>query len=121
RAWRRRPEEHPVLFVAMQLMCGVILAALLVLFERAMGRSVDPAAVDLRHFSLHPWTAPRLATLAGILLGHAAVLWLCALACVMPAVHWRLPRRASPWHVACALLWILPTAVAASVGARRGW
>ena len=121
RSRRRRPEDHALLFAAVQLACGVILAALLVQFERTLGRSVDPAAVDLRHFSLHPWTAPRLATLAGILLGHAAVLWLCALTCVMALAAWRLPRRPSSRHLVAAILWLVPIVAVAAAGAARDW
>jgi len=73
RVRRPAPERSPAVFIGMQLACGLFVAALLVLFERVLGRSVDPAAVDLRHFSLHPWTSARLATLTGILLSHAAV------------------------------------------------
>src|SRR4029450_7253765 len=83
RAIRRSPESQWMLFVAAQLLCGIVLAVLLVLFERVLGRSVDPSTVDLRHFSLHPSTATRLATLIGVLLGHAPVLWGGALACTI--------------------------------------
>jgi signal transduction histidine kinase len=121
RARRRAPERSPALFAAMQLACGIFVAALLVLFERTLGRSVDPAAVDLRHFSLHPWTSARLATLTGILLGHAAVLWLCALACVVALARWRLPRRMSSMHALAAALWIAPIAVVTALAASRGW
>jgi signal transduction histidine kinase len=121
RARRQGPHDSLVVFVATQLLCGLFLAALLVLFERVLGRSVDPAAVDLRHFSLHPWTAARLATLTGILLGHAAVLWTGALACVMALARWRLPRRWSSQHAAAAGLWLVPIALVALTGARRGW
>jgi hypothetical protein len=54
RAIRRSPEHDWVSFVAAQLVCGIALAALLVVFERLLGRSLDPSQVDLRHFSLHP-------------------------------------------------------------------
>jgi signal transduction histidine kinase len=121
RARRRSPEANLVVFAAAQLICGAFLAAVLVLFERLLGRSVDPAAVDLRHFSLHPWTAARLATLIGILLCHAAVLWGGALACVMTLARWRLPRGWSSWHLVAAALWLVPTVVVISVGAARGW
>jgi len=121
RSRRRRPDDQLVLFITTQLACGVLLAGLLVLFEWVMGRSLDPAAVDLRHFSLHPWTAPRLATLTGVLLGHAAVLWTGALACVMALARWRLPRRWSSRHVAAATLWLVPIAGVAVLGARRNW
>jgi len=121
RSRRRRTDEKRVLFIATQLACGAILAGLLVLFEWVMGRSLDPAAVDLRHFSLHPWTAARLATLAGVLLGHAAVLWTGALACVMALAGWRLPRRWSSRHFTAAALWLVPIAAIAGPGATRNW
>src|SRR6185503_16157697 len=108
RVRRPAPERSPAVFIGMQLACGLFVAALLVLFERVLGRSVDPAAVDLRHFSLHPWTSARLATLTGILLSHAAVLWLSALACVVALARWRLPRRLSSMHLLAAACWILP-------------
>ena len=121
RSRRRPPDAHRLAFVTTQLACGILLAALLVLFERVLGRSIDPAAVDLRHFSLHPWTAPRLATLSGILFGHAAVLWTGALVCVLALARWRLPRRVSSRHLEAAALWLLPIAAVAAVGARRNW
>jgi len=121
RSRRRWPDQETVLFAATQCVCGVVMAATLAAFEIVLGRSVDPAAVDLRHFSLHPWTAPRLATLAGILLGHAAVIWACALGCVIALSRWRLPRQWSSRHLIAALLWLLPTATIAVVGSFRGW
>jgi signal transduction histidine kinase len=121
RSRRRWPDQEMVLFGATQIACGALLAALLVLFEWVMGRSLDPAAVDLRHFSLHPWTAPRLATLAGVLLGQASVLWMGALACAMALAGWRLPRRVSSRHAVAAALWLVPIAAVAWVGASRDW
>src|SRR5207237_6632166 len=109
------------LFVIVQLVCGVVLAALLVGFERWLGATVDPAAVDLRHFTLHPWGGPRLAVLSGILLCHAAVMWAGALGCVTALAPWRLPRGASSWHIAAATLWIGPTVVIAALAAGREW
>ena len=121
RAIRRSPERGWAAFIAAQLACGVVLAALLIVFERLLGRMVDPSQVDLRHFSLHPWTAPRLATLTGVLLGHAAVLWAGALACVIALARWRLPRRWSSRHVAAAALWVGPIIVIAVIALRGRW
>jgi signal transduction histidine kinase len=121
RSRRRRPDEQTVLFIATQLLCGAVLAGLLVLFEWVMGRSLDPAAIDLRHFSLHPWTAPRLATLVAVVLGHAAVLWTGALVCVMGLARWRLPRRWSSRHATAAALWLVPIAAIAALGRARNW
>src|SRR5262249_51421020 len=121
REGRGNPTDAPLAFSAVQIACGVLLAALLVMFERVLGRSIDPAGVDLHHFSLHPWTPARLAMLAGILFSHAAVLWFGALACVLAAARWRFPRRASAVHAAAATLWIVPTAVFAAIAQQRGW
>jgi signal transduction histidine kinase len=121
RARRGVPAGVPAAFGAVQILCGVFLAALLVMFERVLGRSIDPAGVDLHHFSLHPWAPPRLAMLAAILFGHAAVLWFGALACVLALMLWRLPRRPSASHAAAAALWIAPTAIVAVIAQRRGW
>ena len=121
RAQRGVPADAPVTFGAAQIACGLFLVALFVTFERVLGRSIDPAGVDLHHFSLHPWTPARLATLAGVLFGHAAVLWFGALACVLASVHWRFPRGPSAAHVAAAALWVAPTAIVAAIARSRGW
>jgi signal transduction histidine kinase len=117
RARRRVPSDSVLAFAAAQLAAGMALAAMLVMFERVLGRSIDPAAVDLNHFSLHPWIPARLAILGAIVLGHAAVLWFGVLACVLAAVPWRLPRRASSWHAAAAALWTAPTVAIAAAAA----
>jgi len=121
RAQRGVPAEAPASFGAAQIACGLFLAALFVTFERVLGRSIDPAGVDLQHFSLHPWTPARLATLAGVLLGHAAVLWFGALACVLASVRWRFPRGPSAAHAAAAVLWVAPTAIVAAIAQNREW
>jgi len=118
---RHWPDDELMLFGTTQLAAGILIAALLAVFEIVLGRSVDPAAVDLRHFSLHPWTTDRLATLAGVLLGHAALLWSCALCAVMALSRWRLPRQWSSKHVLAAALWLLPTIAIAVGGTLRGW
>jgi signal transduction histidine kinase len=121
RARRLTPSSSALGFVAAQLAAGVFLAAMLVGFERVLGRSIDPAAVDLNHFSLHPWTPARLTTLAAIVLSHAAVLWFGALACVLAAFRWRLPRRVSAWHVGVAAFWLAPTVAVAVAATQREW
>jgi signal transduction histidine kinase len=120
RTARQWPQREAFLFVAVQLAWGVVLAGLLIGFERLLGTALDPAAVDLRHFSLHPWGGARLAVLFGILLWHAAVLWGGTLGCVAAIARWRTPHRLSLWHVIAAGLWIAPTAVVAAIGASRG-
>ena len=121
RTRRRWPDGERPLFVAAQLVWGAALATMLVGFERWLGATVDPAAVDLRHFTLHPWGGPRLAVLSGILLCHAAVMWAGALGCVTALTRWRLPRGISGWHIAAAALWVAPTVVIAVLAAGREW
>ena len=41
--------------------------------------AVDPATVDVRHFSLYPWNGARVLRLAGILALHVAALWAATL------------------------------------------
>jgi signal transduction histidine kinase len=111
RTLRHWVADEPLLFGMAQLCAGVVLAALLASVERLLGRAVDPQAMDLRHFSLHPWSGPRLVSLAGILLGHAAALWGGALACTVAIARWRLPRRLSAWHVVAFVLWVAPALI----------
>jgi signal transduction histidine kinase len=108
RTHRRWVAGEPVRFVVAQLCAGIVLAAALAWMERLLGRAVDPQAIDLRHFSLHPWSGPRLASLAGILLGHAAALWGGTLVCVIAIARWRLTRRLSAWHALAFALWVGP-------------
>ncbi len=121
RAARRPPQERTRLFLFAQVACGILLACLLAGFERLLGLNVDPVSIDLRHFSLHPWSGPRLAVLAGILLYHAAILWAGALGCVTALAPWRTPYRFSRWHATAAVLWIAPTVLVAALAAAWSW
>ena len=61
----------------------------------ARSRRSIRSSIDLRHFSLHPWSAPRIVLLAG---DPGACswrsLWGGTLLCGRAAARWRLPRRA---------------------------
>ncbi len=121
RSARRWPQGEGVLFAVAQLACGIVLAAVLAGFERLLGVALDPSAVDLQHFSLHPWSGARLEVLSGILLWHAAVLWAGTLGCIVAITRWRTPRRFSRWHAIAAASWIAPTLVVAAFAARYEW
>ena len=103
RANRRWASHDRAAFAFTQLAWGLVLGILLTAFERLLGTALEPADVDLRHFSLHPWSGPRLAVLFGILLWHAAVLWAGTLGCVMAAARWRTGRRLTTWNFVCRL------------------
>jgi signal transduction histidine kinase len=119
---RARPlTDAPVRFVVDQVLAGSIVALLIVGFERLLGAAVDPATVDLRHFSLHPWSGTRLLLLGGILALQLAVLWAATLILVVWAAPWRLTSR-TPWRGAWLFIpWVLPAAVVGLLGAARGW
>jgi signal transduction histidine kinase len=121
RPGRREPRRAYVRFVLVQLLAGVTIAAVLVLFQRLLQRAVDPATVDLRHFSLHPWVANRLALLIGILSCHIAALWACTLLLSAALARWRLPASDTALRVRIALLWIAPSVAMAALVWWREW
>ena len=79
---------------ATQLLAGAGVAALIVLFYLLLGRVINPVSIDLRHFSLHPWSLPRITLLTGIAAGQLAVLWGGTLLFAAAAAPWRVPRSA---------------------------
>jgi signal transduction histidine kinase len=117
---RQEPGRSSLRFLVVQLVAGVAVAAVLVLFERLLHYAVDPAAVDLRHFSLHPWGAGRLALLVGILCCHIGALWACTLVLSAALARWRVPASGTALRVRTALLWIAPTIAIAVLARWRG-
>lgn len=121
RAYRWEPADSPLRFAALQLVCGVVLAAIFVGVERVFATEVDPTAVDLRHFSLHPWSVARLTTLYGILFANTAALWGGVVVGALFLAWWRLPRRWSGWHVAAAAIWLVPVFGVTAVAVAHNW
>ena len=62
------------------------------LYERILRRLVSESSLDLLHFSLHPINGSRLALTCGLVLLHAAVLWLAAACILLPELRWRTTR-----------------------------
>lgn len=120
---RRAPGSVPLRFVAHQAAAGVLVTALIILFARVLNDAVDPASIDLRHFSLHPWTgAPaRLTLLTGILSLHVALLWAGSLLLHAALARWRVPRRSGLPRFAAFTLWLAPAIAGAALSAARGW
>ena len=121
RGRRRVPLDYPLRFALEQLLAGIIVAALIPLFDRVLRAVLDDASVDLRHFSLHPWSAERLTLLGGILACHLAALWGATLVFATALARWRL-RRA--WHVErviALLCWAAPVLGIVAVAASREW
>ncbi len=121
RATRRDPADARWRFYTMQLLAGAFVALVLVALERVLPRAVDPASVDLRHFSLHPWNAGRIAMLTGILAGHAAALWTCTLVLSAGLARWRVSSHAIGRRARVALIWLAPSMAVAVLAQARGW
>jgi signal transduction histidine kinase len=118
---RRAPSVAPAQFALLQIAAGTVLAAVVLIFERVLLTVVDPATVDLRHFSLYPWSVARLTLLCGMVACHAAALWTGTLALTAARAPWKVPRRAIRARVGTLALWLIPSGVVAALGEARGW
>ena len=108
-------------WVLTQLAAGTVVALLMILFYRRLGVVVDPAAVDLRHFSLHPWRLSRIVLLMAIAAMQLAVLWGATLALLAAATHGRVPRGDLRLRALLVASWLTPAVIAALIGAARQW
>ena len=91
---------------------GRVVAGLIVAFARVLAIAVDPATVDVRHFSLYPWNGARVLRLAGILALHVAALWAATLVLIAARGVWLIPSRSPPARLTLLTLWVAPTLVA---------
>ena len=108
-------------WVMTQLAAGTAVALLVILFYRRLGVVIDPASVDLRHFSLHPWRLSRIVLLTAIVAMQLAVLWSATLALLTAGTRWRVPRGSLRLRGLLLVLWLTPAVVAAFIGAARHW
>jgi signal transduction histidine kinase len=123
RAHRGETRRRALLSSALlQIVAGAVVGAIVVAFDVILLRAVDPSAVDLRHFSLHPWVASRLALLIGILAGHIAALWAATLILNASLAGWRAGTTTSGWQRArVGALWVAPSVLVAVLAHLRGW
>jgi signal transduction histidine kinase len=105
----------PLKLFSTQILAGAGVAALIVLFYLLLGRVIDPVSIDLRHFSLHPWSVPRITLLTGIVAAHLAVLWGGTLLLTAAAAPRRIPRSAIGLRLSVLALWIAPAVAAAAI------
>ena len=120
RARRQNIPDATAGFFSRQLVAGIGVAVLLVVFELLLPRVVDPGTADLRRFSLYPWNARRLALLTGILSSHAAALWTCTLILSAALARWRLSTAARA-RIQVLLLWVGPSVTIGVMASVRGW
>ena len=115
-AWRRRrvnPDGGAPLavYAVVQLGAGLVVALLLVGYERFLRDTIGNTTVDLLHFSLHPWVPARLALQVGLVVWHATALALAVLVFRAATVPWRIPRRTWAVRLATSALWAGPLAL----------
>ena len=123
RAWQRRRRAgalSPAGDALQQVVAGCAVAALLALFAWVLRGALGVLDVDLRHFSLHPWSAGRLTLLAGILASHLAALWGSTLIFVAAVSRWRGARGAQR-IVTVLTLWTAPSVALAAIATAREW
>ncbi len=120
RAYRRTTTGALAEFFIRQILAGIVVAVVLVAFARLLPRAVDPATVDLRHFSLHPWNGPRLALLTGILACHVAALWACTLILSAAVARWRIVPVLG-LRIRILVAWIAPSILIAAIARIQDW
>ena len=113
--------DPKVLFIAANLVAGVVVAALMLACARVLMIAVDPATVDVRHFSLYPWNSARVLRLVGIFAVNVAALWTATLVLIAARGGWRLPSSGRSARIGLLLLWVAPTPLAALAVSRLAW
>jgi signal transduction histidine kinase len=118
---RRDPSSAIVTFGATQVAAGIAVAGLLIAFEVLLSRALAGAPVDLRHFSLHPWSEERLTLLVAILTTHIAAVWAAVVILAMSIMRWRLGRGYSTRLLVLWIVWTAPSFIIAVLSLNRGW
>jgi signal transduction histidine kinase len=123
-AYRTRRQtfaQSGALFVLLHLLAGAVVAVFLVSFARVLAVAIDPAAVDVRQFSLYPWSGARVLRLVGIISLQVALVWAATLTLIAARGVSRLPRGAIGVRIVLLSLWLAPTLAAALVAANGTW
>ncbi|MCM3881811.1 MAG: hypothetical protein ND807_17015, partial [Vicinamibacterales bacterium] len=110
---RLASQQSWLVFAAMQVGAGALVALLLVSYEVLLGNAISATSVDALHFSLHPLDMARLAFAVGLILAQTAVLWSAVLAVQLTWLPWRAPRSGGV-ALAGLMLQAVPIAVIAA-------
>lgn len=95
------------MFAVTQVLAGATAGMLLIGHEAFLGRQLSQAPMDLVHFALTPWNADRIAVDVGLVLLHAAVLWLAVLVLRAGVAPWIIPVSDRLRRLGVLLLWLL--------------
>jgi signal transduction histidine kinase len=110
--WRRR--QSPVgttrvtTYAITQLLCGVLVAMVLMGHQSLLRDTVSNTTLDLLHLSLNPWDSTRIALQVGLVLAHTAALGLAVLLFRTARAGWRIPRRDTKLRLLTLVCWLLP-------------
>ena len=110
---RGRVDSLPgaIVFLAVQLVAGSAVAALLLARRTLLADTVANTTLDLLHFSLHPWNTALLALQIGFVVWDATALALAVLILRAAYLPWQLARSSWRVRLATAVCWGLPLAV----------
>ena len=120
RGARRDPASARARWIVTQLGAGAGVALILIVAERVVAATVDASALDLRHFSLHPWNSTRSALVGGLLAVELAAVWSGTLVMAAAPSGWRIPWRRWSTRALLIAMWVLPTAIAVPLLIARG-
>ena len=113
--WHRRRRvdttRRILAFAGTQLAAGAAVAVLLTAYHAFLRDTVANTAIDLLHYSLHPWSTTRLALQVGLIVWHATVLAAGVLLFRLALVSWSVPRPDWRIRVGTIGFWALPLLV----------
>jgi signal transduction histidine kinase len=114
-AWRRRQSPTGVgplsTYLLTQLICGVLVASVLIGHEALLRDTVSNTSLDLLHLSLNPWNTTRVALQVGLVLAHTAALGLCVLLFRTARAGWRIPHSDVGLRLVTVACWLLPLVI----------
>ena len=114
-AWRRRRSPIGVgplaTYVVTQLLCGVLVAFVLLGHEVLLGDTVSQPRIDLLQLSLNPWNTTHVALQIGLVLAHMAALGLSVLLFRTARIGWRIPHRDTRLRLLTVMCWLLPLVI----------
>ena len=111
--WRHRHSvaESRATFLGLQAVAGIAVAAIVSGHQALLRNTIANTTLDLLHFSLSEWNAPRLALQLGLVLAHAAAVGLAVAILRAALARWSVPR--GEWRIRTAILacWIAPLVI----------
>jgi signal transduction histidine kinase len=107
-------------FLALQIVSGAAVGAMLVGYEHFLRTQLSSAPIDILHFSLHPFEAARLSVAMGLVVLHAALLGAAVLLFRIAIARWIVAADRRWIRAAVPALWTASAALAI-VNRTQGW